>query len=126
MPGTTGLHATGAILETSPDNITYTAVAEVASMTPPLEKVMKAKATHLLSPNATKEHVPGLVEIEDAKVALNFKKSVFNSFANSWRRVRQYWRISAPLDAGETTPSRLYWYGFWTSNALGKLDPEDS
>jgi hypothetical protein len=125
MSQSNGLHAYGSTLEVSADGVSYSAVAEVALINFPKEKVKEAKATHLLSDNAAEEKKPGMSATDDAKFMLNFTKAQLNTL-KGYRRVTKYWRISAPLDAGETVPSRWWWVGFWKELGPEKFDPDDS
>src|SRR5580765_7490368 len=99
MSDSQGLHAYGSKVEVSDDGLSYTAIAEVADIDPPKEKVKEAKATHLLSPNAAAEKKPGISETGNSKIMLNFTKAQFAT-CKGWRRLMKYFRISAPVDAG--------------------------
>lgn len=124
MAASTGLHPYGSTIEISNDGISgWVLVAEVADIDPPDDQVMEAKATHLTSDNAAKEKKPGLSEVGDCKIAMNFTKAQFTTL-KSYRRLMKFWRISMPLDTGETTPSRDLFQGFWKRLGKQKLDPE--
>lgn len=118
-----GLHPYGSKIEVSDDGNSWNAIAEVADIDPPDETVIEAKATHLLSDNAAKEKKPGISETGDCKFMLNFTKAQFNTF-KGYRRLMKFWRISHPLDVGETTPTRYVFQGFWKRLGTQKLDPE--
>jgi len=51
---------------------TFTAVAEVFSITPPSDTVDVVDATHMLSPNRTREFIDGLIDPGEASFEMNF------------------------------------------------------
>jgi len=123
MAASAGLHPYGSKVEVSDDGNSWNAIAEISDIDPPDEQVMEAKATHLTSDNAAKEKKPGLSETGDLKFTLNFTKAQFTTF-KGYRRLMKFWRVSAPLDTGETNPSRWVFQGFWKRLGNQKLDPE--
>lgn len=51
---------------------TWTALAEVYDITPPNDSVDEVDATHMQSPNRTREFIPGLIDPGEASFEMNF------------------------------------------------------
>lgn len=54
------------------DGATWTEVAEVYDVTPPNDTVDEIDATHMQSPNRTREFIPGLIDPGEASFEMNF------------------------------------------------------
>lgn len=50
----------------------FTAIAEVTSITPPSDNIDIIDATHMASPNNTREYIQGLVDPGEASIEMNF------------------------------------------------------
>jgi hypothetical protein len=51
---------------------TWTELAEVYDITPPTDEVDEIDATHMQSPNRTREFIPGLIDPGEASFEMNF------------------------------------------------------
>lgn len=67
-----GYGATFAIGNGGTPTETFTPLAEVISITPPSDNIDVVEATHLTSPNRTKEYVIGLNDPGECALSLNF------------------------------------------------------
>lgn len=73
MPVTAALLGHGAKFEVSTDGGTvYTELGEVFNITPPSDSIDFTEATHLRSPNATKEFLLGLRDPGEASMEMNY------------------------------------------------------
>ena len=76
MPETNAMIGYGTIYEIGVDTDTppasFTEVAEVIGITPPNSQVDDVEATHLRSPNRTREYIAGLVEPGDCSLEINW------------------------------------------------------
>lgn len=63
----------GTFFHISRDNeATWIDLAEVTNITPPNDKVDEIDATHMQSPNRTREYIPGLIDPGEASFEMNF------------------------------------------------------
>ena len=63
----------GSVFDISEDNgSTWTTLAEVFDITPPNDTVDEIDATHMQSPNRTREFIPGLIDPGEASFEMNF------------------------------------------------------
>ncbi|WP_315920438.1 phage tail tube protein [Mesorhizobium sp. SP-1A] len=63
----------GSFFHISEDNgATWTEIAEVNTITPPNDKLDQIDATHMQSPNRTREFIPGLIDPGEAPFEMNF------------------------------------------------------
>lgn len=73
MPETNASIGYGSTLELSTDGgTTFTEVAEVFDITPPSDNVDVIDATHMASPNATREYILGLNDPGECSFEMNF------------------------------------------------------
>lgn len=54
------------------DGVLWTELAEVYDITPPTDEVDEIDATHMQSPNRTREFIPGLIDPGEASFEMNF------------------------------------------------------
>lgn len=72
----------------------FTNIAEVVSFTPPELSITKSPGWHLLSPDAFKSKIPGMVDADDAAMTLRFTRAQYDSFLDHLRVIAA-WRIEA-------------------------------
>src|SRR5690242_20318372 len=87
----------------SPPN--YTAVLEVKSFKPNLLTVPEVPTTHLLSPNATEEFIPGLIKPGTAQLSGNLigDATQLQFLALAQAQTVFPWKASGPIDKGSKT-----------------------
>ena len=83
----------------------YTSVLEVKSIKPSNYTVPAIDATHLLSPNATEEKLPGLIKPGTVTVMGNFigDATQLNITTLAEARTVFPWKMTAPVDSGTKT-----------------------
>lgn len=94
-------------VETTVGSGTYTALGEVTSITPPNESVDVIDATHMGSPNRTREFIQGLIDPGDASADLNWVPgAATEDFILAWRTAGETRsvRITAPNNTTYTFP----------------------
>lgn len=103
MPATKASIGYGAIFYTgnSASPTTYTAMAEVKSIKPAIATIPAIDATHLLSPNATEEKLPGLIKPGTFEVSGNFigDTSQLNILTLAEARTVFPFKMTAPIDS---------------------------
>ncbi|HEY3694062.1 phage tail tube protein [Phenylobacterium sp.] len=73
-------------VETAPGSGSYTALGEVTDITPPNNQIDQIEATHMASPGRVKEFIPGLTDLGDMTVAMNYVPSnATDTFLLAWR-----------------------------------------
>lgn len=126
MAVSTGRHAGGGFdVKVSEDGVTYATIGEVVDAQPPEWLVKEAKATHSASPDNMTETKPGLGDTSKGMVTLNFTENELEAMLALFRVLR-YWRITYPLDTGQSNPARIDWRGYWTKLGGMKQDPDDA
>ncbi len=80
----------------------YNAMLEVKSIKPAQVSVPQVDTTHLLSPNATEEFIPGLIKPGLNSIAGNFigDTSQLSLLALAQAQTVFSWKITAPVDKG--------------------------
>jgi Lambda phage tail tube protein, TTP len=97
---------------------TYTAMLEIKSIKPALYTVPAVDATHLLSPNATEEKLPGLIKPGTLSITGNFIGDATQLNISTLAQARTVfgWKITAPVQSGTKV---------WTVTALGFISRYD-
>ncbi len=98
-------------------------IAEVTDFTGPGLSVNPVKITHLLSPNAAQEYLPGLIEGGTLQFNLNYTADQQSELYFMLRQ-RRYWQITFP-DA-EVEADRSKWVLRAFIQDLGNEYPEDN
>jgi hypothetical protein len=104
--------------------IGYTALAEVKSIKPALMTVPAIDATHLLSPNATEEKLPGLIKPGTNEMMGNFigDASQLNIATLAKARTVFPWKITSPIQSGTKTYTATG-NGFFSKYETGPFEP---
>jgi hypothetical protein len=99
--------------------ISYTQVAELKSIKPNILTVGEVDVTHLQSPNATEEVIPGLIKTGTVEIGGNFtgdaSQTALSALANA--RTVFAWKITAPVASGAKT---------YTATGMGFLTKWDT
>lgn len=91
---------------------TYTAVAEVLSLTPPPQSVEEVKVYRSDNTAAVVERVPGWTEIGDAEIEVTLIPSQKTTL-QGLRGTFAYWKVTYPLMGSQTTTGDTeIFYGF--------------
>jgi hypothetical protein len=103
---------------------TYTAMAEVKTIKPNLATIPVINATHLQSPNATEEKLPGLILPGTIDVSGNFigDTTQLNILALATARTVFPFKITAPINSG-TQVYTCVGFGFISKYDNGPLEP---
>jgi hypothetical protein len=119
---TIGYLSTFAIGAGSP--VTYTDMLEVKSIKPSQLTVPVIDATHLLSPNATEEKLPGLIKPGTVEVMGNFigDTTQLDILTLAEARTVFPFRITAPVNSG-TQVYTLEGNGFMSKSDNGPFEP---
>lgn len=98
--------------------VVYTAMLEIKTIKPSLYTVPAVDATHLLSPNATEEKLPGLIKPGTVSITGNFigDTTQLNISTLAQARTVFSWKITAPVNSGTQV---------WTVTALGFISRYD-
>lgn len=128
MSESAGKHAYGSYLEYSTDGNTWNnGHIEVQMVNQPAIKRAAVRATHLESPGAMKETRAGIGEVTPFKATCTYTATIYNTLKGFVdNRTYLYWRISHPLESGQSTPDRDVIYGWVSEIGEVKLDPEDT
>jgi hypothetical protein len=104
--------------------IGYTAMAEVKSIKPNLATIPVVNATHLQSPNATEEKLPGLIMPGTIELSGNFigDTTQLNILTLAKARTVFPFKITAPVNKGTQTYT-LTGTGFISKYDNGPLEP---
>jgi hypothetical protein len=102
----------------------YTQMAEVKSIKPSIATIPAIDATHLLSPNATEEKLPGLIKPGTVEISGNFigDSSQLNILALAESRDVFPFKITAPINSG-TQVYTCTGTGFVSKYENGPLEP---
>jgi hypothetical protein len=120
----TKTHPIGTKLQFDLDGIgSYTDIADVRSVTPPSMTTGVSEVTHLLSPNNTREYVPGLIEGGEASFTIYMTKTQVPTIVSLFRVVC-FWRILFPLIDAETVNSKWDFKGFITDAGTDEMTIE--
>ena len=93
--------------------VTWTKLNELRGVTPPNESVDEPEATHMESPNRTKEFVQGLIDPGDMSMTMNHVEgSDTDEYIAVWRGLRQtrLVRITFPNLRTRTFPAFVKGY----------------
>ncbi len=103
MPTTQAIHQYGTYLEysTGDENGPFVEVAEVIKIMPPKRKGSRADATHLRSPNFTKEDIQSWATHGDAGFTCHYSVTsyvILNAFigVNGAQGPLKHWRLNLP------------------------------
>jgi hypothetical protein len=118
----TGYKATIAISVASP--IDYVPFAEIASIKPSNYSISVIDVTHLQSPSATEESIPGLIKPGNVSLTGNF---IGDSTQLSITPIAQaqtvfFWEITSPINKGTQTYT-AQGTGFFTKYETGPFEP---
>jgi hypothetical protein len=85
--------------------LSYNALLEVKSIKPALVSVPAVETTHLLSPNATEEFIPGLIKPGLVSITGNFigDASQLSILPLAAAQTIIAWKVTAPVDKGSKT-----------------------
>lgn len=102
----------------------YTAMLEVKSIKPNLATIPVINATHLQSPNATEEKLPGLILPGTVDISGNFvgDATQLNILALAVARTVFPYKITSPIDSGTKTYTQTG-SGFISKYDNGPMDP---
>ena len=108
--------------QTSP--VTYTQMAEIKSIKPNIATIPVVDATHLQSPNATEEKLPGLISPGTIDVSGNFigDASQLTILTLAQGRTVFPFKITAPMNKG-TQVYTLTGVGFISKYEVGPFEP---
>jgi len=99
----------GVLLKIADDNspANYSVVGEQTNVTPPSIAGDAVEATHMQSPNAAREFVPGLVDGGEVSIEINYvpTSAGVTTFMDLLRTVATC-RIEFPLTAGQTVNAK--------------------
>lgn len=76
----------------------FVPLAEVVDITPPNQQIEDVEATHMTSPNRTREYIAGLIDPGEASLTINW---VPNNATDQ--------RLLELRDSGEALPHRITW-----------------
>jgi len=104
--------------------VTYTEMLEIKSITPNLLTVPAIDATHLKSPNATEEKLPGLIKPGTVDITGNFIGDTTQLDILTLAKARTVFpfKITAPVNSGTETYTCTA-EGFISKYALSALEP---
>ena len=104
--------------------IGYTQMAEVKSIKPNLLTVPVINATHLQSPNATEEKLPGLIMPGTLEMSGNFigDATQLNILTLAQSRAVFPFKVTAPVKSGTMTYT-LTGFGFFSKFDNGPIEP---
>ena len=125
MSASTAIHAMGGEFKYSSNDSSYATLGEIVDVQAPKWMTAAAKATHLQSPNSATEATIGVDSSDPLKATMNFTKAEYTTVV-SLKRTKGYFKVFAPTQTGETTPSSWKFYGFITKIGTPKMDPEDN
>lgn len=97
---------------------TYVTVAEVVSIQLPALMREAVEATHLQSPGQTKEYIPGMKDLGEITLTLNWVPSVNNAMVAAFEDETGKYQITAP------DGWRFQCAGFFTEYGLPQLTNE--
>jgi hypothetical protein len=85
--------------------LSYNPLLEVKSIKPALVSVPAVETTHLLSPNATEEFIPGLIKPGLVSITGNFigDASQLSILPLAAAQTIIAWKVTAPVDKGSKT-----------------------
>lgn len=103
----------------------YTDMLEIKSITPNLLTVPVVDATHLLSPNATSEKLPGLIMPGTCQITGNFvgDATQLNILSLAEARTVFPFRITEPVDTAGSKTYTLTGTGFVSSYSHNAIQP---
>jgi Lambda phage tail tube protein, TTP len=119
---TIGYESTFSVGSGSP--ITYVQMAEVKSIKPSIATIPAIDATHLLSPNATEEKLPGLIKPGTIEIMGNFTgdASQLDILTLAEARTVFPFKVTGPVDSG-TEVYTLTGAGFISKYDNGPFEP---
>lgn len=119
---TIGYESTFSVGSGSP--ITYVQMAEVKSIKPSIATIPAIDATHLLSPNATEEKLPGLIKPGTIEIMGNFTgdASQLDILTLAEARTVFPFKVTGPVDSGTETYT-LTGTGFISKYDNGPFEP---
>ena len=104
--------------------ITYVDMAELASIKPANFSIPAIETTHLLSPNATEEMIPGLIKPGTIALTGNFTGDTSQLNISTLAQLQTLfpWRITSPVNKG-TQVYTVSGIGFITKYETGPFEP---
>lgn len=94
---------------------TYTKVAEVVSITPPPMTRDAVDVTHMESPNEYRQFIPGLADLGEATITINFVPSATDALVTAFNAKRGNYQITFPNNV------RLQFAGIVTGYTIDAL-----
>lgn len=109
---------------TNASPIAYTAMAEVKSIKPNNFTVPSIDATHLQSPNATEEKLPGLIKPGTVEISGNFIGDTSQLSISTLAQTRAVFpfKITSPINSGTQTYT-VTGTGFISKYEAGPFEP---
>ncbi len=109
-------------LSYSTDNVTYTDFSSIISVKAPDLTKGDTDITVLSSTGEAKEYMAGWRESGEVGLTLQFLAAIMTTVMGFYQsNTNYYWKVSCPLIAAETLPSRIVSFGFLKSISLSEM-----